>query len=39
LYLLFIGEYAAAEKIRWTIVVGREKVLRVEHLDMLTSVS
>jgi tetratricopeptide (TPR) repeat protein len=38
-YLLLTGEYAAAEKIWRTAVVGREEVLGVEHPDTLTSVS
>jgi tetratricopeptide (TPR) repeat protein len=39
LYLLLAGEYAAAEKIGRTAVVGREEVLGIEHPDTLTSVS
>ena len=38
-YLLLSGEYAAAERIGRTAVVGREEVLGVEHPDTLTSVS
>ena len=38
-YLFLVGEYAAAEKIGRTAVVGRENVLEVEHPDTLTSVS
>ncbi|KFY18132.1 hypothetical protein V492_00124 [Pseudogymnoascus sp. VKM F-4246] len=38
-YLLQVGEYAAAEKIGRTAIVGREEILGVEHLDTLTSVS
>ncbi|OBT66186.1 hypothetical protein VE03_05134 [Pseudogymnoascus sp. 23342-1-I1] len=38
-YLLLAGEYAAAEKIGRTAVVGREDSLGIEHPDTLTSVS
>ncbi|OAF59451.2 hypothetical protein VC83_03958 [Pseudogymnoascus destructans] len=38
-YLLQVGEYAAAEKIGRTAIMGREEILGVEHLDTLTSVS
>ncbi|OAF59174.1 hypothetical protein VC83_04384 [Pseudogymnoascus destructans] len=38
-YLLLTGEYAAAEQIGRTAVVGREGVLGVEHPDTLISVS
>ncbi|OBT43745.1 hypothetical protein VE00_05623 [Pseudogymnoascus sp. WSF 3629] len=38
-YLILAGEYAAAENIGRTAVVGRENVLEVEHPDTLTSVS
>ena len=38
-YLILAGEYAAAEKISRVIVEGSEKVLGVEHLDTINSVS